>query len=98
MTMQAPDYMGYHGRNFKIIDTEKNHSLIDSAPFHIPQNDGDAWSWSTACQRGYTAEYIIREDGSLWGRKFITVPGDTPYSRKKLEVTKFGQVTRVPVS
>ncbi len=64
MTMQMDDYIRYKNRKYTLIDCTSN--LIETAPFEL-----DSIGYSTACRRGYTAEYSVEND-VLYGIKCVT--------------------------
>ena len=66
MTMQSSDYVLYKKKKYELIDCSSN--LIETANFKIEKPN----CHSTACHRGYTADYFII-DGILYGEKSVTI-------------------------
>ena len=64
MTEQSSDYVLYKHKRYNLIDCESN--LIKTADFGMKETN----CHSTACYRGYTAEYSI-EDNILYGTKSV---------------------------
>lgn len=64
MTVQAKDYVMFRNQEFVLIDVESGKQIICCADFVMPKPIEAVWS--SACQRGYTANYTIR-DGKLYG-------------------------------
>jgi hypothetical protein len=58
MTMQVADYINIGRKKYKLIDVEKNKQIITCADFNMP-NHNEKISVSTACWRGYMADYYI---------------------------------------
>lgn len=65
MTMQADDFVIYNKKQYTLIDVEKGKSMIDEIPCMASSEDIVV---STACWRGYTAEYYIVGD-CLYGKR-----------------------------
>ncbi len=63
MTMQASDTVIFNNQEFKLIDIEKDKSLISCADFSVPKNN---FTYNSSCWRGYTATYSI-ENKKLYG-------------------------------
>ena len=81
MTMQASDSVFYEEKEFTLIDVEAGKQIIDYANFSLIQ-PLDEFSVSSACWRGYTAEYFI-EDNKLYGIKTLN-----PFEHKVNKSTK----------
>lgn len=62
MTIQAPDYVRYNNKKYTLIDIEKGKNMIGEIS---ELTSLDECIVSTACWRGYTADYFI-EDGRLY--------------------------------
>ena len=56
--MQAVDYVSIGRKKYILIDVEKGKQIITCADFPMPEHFGEI-SHSTACWRGYTADYYI---------------------------------------
>lgn len=72
MTAQATDYVIFKGKEFDLIDTEKNtdlHLTVKSKENEKNINIKFSYLHSTACYRGYVAQYSIR-DSELFGCYF----------------------------
>ena len=67
MTMQAADYVNIRRKKYVLIDVEKDKQIITCADFKMPESD-KIIPLSTACWRGYTAEYYVVRD-NLYGIK-----------------------------
>jgi len=67
MTMQAADYVNIRRKKYVLIDVEKDKQIITCANFNMPESNGII-SLSTACWRGYTAEYYVVRN-NLYGMK-----------------------------
>ena len=67
MTVQAADYMHIEKKKYTLIDIEDGKQIIDCAVFEMPKHDGNI-ELSTACRRGYTADYHILGE-TLYGIK-----------------------------
>jgi len=63
MTIQASDSVRYNKKKYTLIDVEKDKQMIDCAKFVMPVS---SHFFTSACWRGYTAEYTI-ENGKLYG-------------------------------
>lgn len=66
MTMQVPDIFIYEDRRYLLIDIEKDKVLINPLDYQIKE---EVHSFSTACWRGYVAEYSII-DNRIYLTKF----------------------------
>jgi hypothetical protein len=58
MTMQATDYVNIGRKKYKLIDVEEGKQIITSVDFNMPSHNGII-SDSTACYRGYMADYYV---------------------------------------
>lgn len=65
--MQAADYVNIRRKKYILIDVEKDKQIITCADFNMPEFNG-IMSLSTACWRGYTAEYYVIRN-NLYGIK-----------------------------
>ena len=70
MTIQARDYISIGRKKYTLIDVEEGKQIITCANFVIPKykNWYKGYTASTACCRGYMAEYYIIKK-SLYGIK-----------------------------
>ena len=79
MTVQASDYVLFENKPFTLIDIEKDKQIIDCAEFTFDTEiDEEKIAQTTACWRGYTAEYSIEND-ILYGIKMINLFIDGEY-------------------
>jgi hypothetical protein len=67
MTMQAADYVTIGKKIYSLIDIEENKQIIKFADFVMPTHNGENYI-SSACWRGYMADYYIIKN-TLYGIK-----------------------------
>lgn len=66
MTVQVSDCIKYKRKKYVLIDVEKGKQMIDCADFKIPEHEP---AFNTSCWRGYTAEYVIKNN-KLYGTRY----------------------------
>ena len=58
MTIQAADYVHMGKKKYTLIDVQAGKQIIDCVNLTFPEC-GDVIEISTACWRGYTANYYV---------------------------------------
>ena len=71
MTIQMSDFMYLGKKQYTLIDIEKGKQIISCATFVMPEHNGEI-DLTTACWRGYTADYYVVKN-MLYGVKSQTV-------------------------
>lgn len=88
MTIQVNDDFLFQNKNYILIDIEKDKQIIEYADFQMPRKK--SWRRSTACVRGYRAQYSIDEN-KLYGIRYEDDWYDNArYASKKLFIEYTG--------